>query len=402
MCEQEMILLKKAVIGITYFALLSGFMLANAWAAVPIKIGVLLPLTGSNAKSGIIQKKSVLMAADEINAAGGINGKKIKLIIEDTQGKPDAGRTAIEKLIARDKVLVIGGGFSSSVTWATISIAQQKKIAFLVNSASADKITEQDWEYIFRLNQPMSEHLEALASFIKKAATDIKSVGIVHATALKSSSDARKFFKKAGTLGLKMVVKESFETGADDFRPLLTRVKAKNPDLLYVVTDDVNAAALLTRHSRELKLNPKLFVGSATGFARPGFADIAGTASNYVACATLWNPSVPYHGAKEYNQKFIAKYNTPPTYHGAQAYAAMQVIADALKRTKVLTPAKVRDALAKTKMTTVFGPVKFISYNKKSRQNRLPTCLVQWIDGKVEIVWPKHLATKKAIYPAPK
>ncbi|MCK4986482.1 MAG: ABC transporter substrate-binding protein, partial [Desulfobacterales bacterium] len=101
-------MLKKAVIGITYFALLSGFMLASAWAADSIKIGVLLPLTGSNAKSGIIQKKSVLMAADEINAAGGINGKKIEPIIEDTQGKPDAGRTAIEKLITRDKVLVIG------------------------------------------------------------------------------------------------------------------------------------------------------------------------------------------------------------------------------------------------------------------------------------------------------
>jgi branched-chain amino acid transport system substrate-binding protein len=79
----------------------------------------------------------------------------------------------------------------------------------------------------------------------------------------------------------------------------------------------------------------------------------------------------------------------------------MQVIADALKRTKVLTPAKVRDALAKTKMTTVFGPVKFISYNKKSRQNRLPTYLVQWIDGKAEIVWPKNMATKKYVYPRP-
>jgi branched-chain amino acid transport system substrate-binding protein len=274
MREKEMTLLKKVAIGITFFALLSGFMLAGAWAADPIKIGVLLPLTGSNAKSGIIQKKSVLMATDEINAADGINGKKIAPIIADTQGKPDAGRAAIERLITRDNVLVIGGGFSSSATWATISIAQQKKIPFLVNSAAADKITEQSWEYIFRLNQPMSEHLKALASFIKKAATDIKSVGIVHASALKSSSEARKFFKETGALGLKMVVKESFESGTNDFRPLLTRVKAKNPDLLYVVTDDVGAAALLTRHSRELKLNPKLFVGSETGFAGPGFAHL--------------------------------------------------------------------------------------------------------------------------------
>jgi branched-chain amino acid transport system substrate-binding protein len=394
-------MLKKTVIGITSFALLSGFMLAGAGVADSIKIGVLLPLTGSNAKSGSIQKNSVRMAADEINTAGGINGKKIEPIMADTKGKPDAGRRAIEKLITRDKVLLIGGGFSSSVTWATISIAQQKKIAFLVNSASADKITEQDRDYIFRLNQPVSEHLETFVSFIKTVATDIKSVAIVHANSLKSSSDARKFFKKSGALRLKMVIKESFETGVDDFRPLLTRVKAKNPDLLYAVTDDVSDAALLTRHSKELNLNPMLFAGSAIGFALPEFAKNAGIASNYVACMTQWTTSVPYPGAKEYHTKFKAKYDTAPTYHGAQAYAAIYVMADALKRTKILTPGNVRDALAKTNLKTIYGPVKFISYNKKSRQNRLPTYLIQWIDGKAEIVWPKNMATNKYVYPRP-
>ena len=377
-------------------------MLSGALADDPIKIGVLLPLTGSNAKSGSIQKKSVRMAADEINAGGGINGKKIELIIADTQGKPDAGRRAIEKLITRDKVLLIGGGFSSSVTWATISIAQQKKIGFLVSSASADKITEQDWDYIFRLNQPISEHLETLASFLKKVATDIKSVAIVHANSLKSSSDARNFFKKAGALGLKMVIKESFETGADDFRPLLTRAKTKNPDLLYTFTDDVSDAALLARHAKELNLNPKLFVGSAIGFAPPEFAKNAGIASNYVACTTLWTASVPYPGAKEFNTKFKAKYDTAPTYHGAQAYAAIYVMAAALKRTKVLTPGNVRAAMTKTNMTTLYGPVKFISYNKKGRQNRLPTYLVQWIDAKAEIVWPQQAGHEEShVYSAP-
>jgi branched-chain amino acid transport system substrate-binding protein len=198
-----------------------------------------------------------------------------------------------------------------------------------------------------------------------------------------------------------MVIKESFETGVDDFRPLLTRVKAKNPDLLYAVTDDMSDAALLTRHSKELNLNPMLFAGGAIGFALPEFAKNAGIASNYVACMTQWTTSVPYPGAKEYHTKFKAKYDTAPTYHGAQAYAAIYVMADALKRTKILTPGNVRDALAKTNLKTIYGPVKFISYNKKSRQNRLPTYLIQWIDGKAEIVWPKNMATNKYVYPRP-
>jgi len=395
-------LLRKSVIGIICIALLSGFMPAAAGAADSLKIGLLLPLTGRNAESGIIQKNAVRMAVDEINAGGGISGKKIESIIADTQGKTDTGRAAIEKLITRDKVILIGGGFSSATTWAAVAIAQQKKKAFLVNSASADKITEQGWDFVFRLNQPIGEHLETFASYLKRVATDIKSVAIVHASSLKSASEARRFFKKAEALGLKMVIKENFTSGAADFRPLLTRVKTKNPDLLYTVTDEVRDAALLTRHSRELNLNPKLFVGGTAGFALPEFAEKAGIASNHVVCTTQWTTSVPYPGAKEYHAKFKARYHTPPTYHGAQAYAAVYVMADALRRTKALTPGNVREALAKTNMKTIYGPVKFISYNKKSRQNRLPTLLVQWIDGKAEIVWPQHLATKKAIYPAPR
>lgn len=127
-----------------------------------IKVGVVLPLTGKLAKFGEIEKKSFLMALEEINAAGGVNGKRIHLIIADTIGKPDVGRSAIEKLISRDKVIVVGGGYSSSMTWATIAVAQQRKIPFLVNTGSADRITEQGWKYIFRLNPPVSEYPQGI------------------------------------------------------------------------------------------------------------------------------------------------------------------------------------------------------------------------------------------------
>ena len=370
-------------------------------AAEPIKIGVLLPLTGSQARFGQIEKKSFLMAADEINAAGGVNGKKIELIIADTQGNPDAGRAAIEQLIRRDQVPVIGGGFSSSATWATISIAQENKISFLVNSAAADKITEQGWEYIFRLNQPVGEHFETFASFVKEVATDIKSVAIIHADTLEGSSEARKFFKTAQGLNLKLAVRESYETGRNDFKPLLGKVKTQRPDLVYMVAHDVRDAAALMRQSRELKLNPKLFVGAAAGFTQTELAKNAGKASEHVASLVPWSPSVPYPRAREYFEKFIATYNTPPGYHGAEAYAGMQVIGAALKRASVLNPGGIRDALAAIDSMTVFGPVKFVSYGKKSRQNKVPALLVQWIDGKLEIIWPQSLATKRYVYPIP-
>jgi len=197
------------------------------------------------------------------------------------------------------------------------------------------------------------------------------------------------------------LIKEGYEAGAIDFKPLLVKVKALKPDLVYMISYIMDAS-LLIRQSQELNFNPKLFVGGAAGFTLPEFEKNAGAASDYVYSATLWTPSVPYPGAKEYYDKFVAKYNTPTEYHGAEAYAAMYVLADALKRAKTLTPEGVREALAATDMMTAFGPVKFISYGKKTQQNSLPTFLVQWINGKLETVWPKDVSTRKYVYPVPK
>ncbi|MBW1893126.1 MAG: ABC transporter substrate-binding protein [Deltaproteobacteria bacterium] len=383
------------------FVLLFALGTTMSMAADTIKVGIVLPLTGKLAKFGEIENKSFLMALDEINAAGGVNGKKIELIIEDTTGKPDVGRSAIEKLIAQDKVVMVGGGYSSSVTWATVAVAQQNKVPFLVNTGSADKITEQGWEYIFRLNPPVSEYPGAFADFLQEVGKDIKTVAILHENSLFGQKGSKKFVKRCEALGLKVLMKEGYEAGAIDFKPLLVKVKADKPDLVYMISYIMDASMLM-RQSKELNLTPTLFVGGAAGFTLPEFQKNAGSATEYVYSATLWTPSVPYPGAKEYYDKFFAKYNEPTEYHGAEAYAALYVIADALKRAKNLTRQDVRDALAKTDMMTAFGPVKFISYDKKTQQNKLPTFLVQWLDGKLETVWPKNVSTKKYVYPTPK
>jgi len=156
---------------------------------------------------------------------------------------------------------------------------------------------------------------------------------------------------------------------------------------------------MLMRQSMELKLGPKLFVGGAAGFTLPEFQKNAGKASDMVYSATLWYQTLPYPGAKEYYDKFQKKFGMETEYHGAEAYAAAYVIADVLKRAKSPAPEDVRKALLETDLMTVFGPVKFTAYNKMANQNKLPTYLVQWIDGKLELVWPKEVASKPFVYP---
>ncbi len=376
------------------------FLCGGALAADTIKVGVLLPLTGSQAKFGEIEKRSYEMAAEEINAKGGVKGMKIELLFEDDTGKPDVGRSGMEKLISRENVPVITGGYSSSVTAAAAPVAQQFKVPFVICTGSADDITEKGYDYVFRINPPASEYPQSVESFLKDVAKDVKTVALLYENSAFGQSSSKSFEEDTKRLGLQILVKEGYQAGAIDFKPILTKVKAANPDMIYMVSY-VMDASLLMRQSKELRINPKMFVGGGAGFTLPEFGKSAGDAADGVFSATLWVETLPFPGAKEYFDKFQKKYGSETEYHGAEAYAAMYVVADALTRAKSITPKDVRDALVTTDMKTAFGPVKFISYDKKTQQNKLDTYLVQWQKGKLEAVWPKSTATKPYIYPTP-
>ena len=386
-------------IALTMFAFLCAvcLVLPGAWAAESVKVGVVLPLTGDQAKFGEVEKLSFEMAAEEINAAGGINGKTMELLIEDDTGRPEVGRSVVEKMITKDKVVLVGGGYSSSVTYAAAGGCQQKKVPFLVNTGSADNITTSGWDYIFRLNPPVSEYSGAIESLFVEVVKP-QSVAILYENSLFGTKGAESFEKTCDKLGYKVVLKEGYEHGGIDYKPVLIQVKQLNPDIVYMISYIMDAS-LLMKQAKELKLTPKVFMGGAAGFTLPEFVTNAGIASEKVMSATLWHQVLPYPGAMDYYKKFVAKYNKDTEYHGAEAYAAAYVIADALKRAKTFDHKDVKAALAETDMMTIFGPVKFISYGKMKNQNRLPTYVVQWIDGNLEMIWPADRATKPIAYP---
>ncbi len=365
--------------------------------AQSIKVGIILPLTGEKAAFGEIEKNSFVMALNEINKAGGVKGTKIELLIEDDTGKPDVARAATEKLVSKDKVVMLGGGYGSSETYAIAGVAQQKKLPLLINTGSADRITEQGWNYVFRLNPPVSEYSAAAESFLKEVAKP-KAAAILFENTLFGTSGSKEFEQSCKQLGIQVALKEGYESGAVDFKPLLIKVKNANPDLIYMISYIMDAS-LLMRQSMELDINPKLFIGGAAGFTLPEFLQNAGKAAEGVFSADLWVPSLPYPGAMDYYNNYKKLYGKVTEYHGAEAYAATYVIADVLKRTKSYSPEDIRQALATTDMMTVFGRVKFISYEKKTNQNKLPTYLVQWIKGRLECIWPKDVATAKYVYP---
>jgi len=389
--------MKKIVTILIGSVCLLGLAWSAAWASDTVKVGVVLPLTGPQAKFGEIEKKSFDLALEEINAAGGINGKKLELVMEDDTGRPEVGRSVVEKLISKDKVVMIGGGYSSSVTYAVAGVCQQNKMPFLVNTGSADKITTSGWDYIFRLNPPVSHYADAVTTLLAEKVKP-KTVAILYENSLFGTKGASSFEKICDEAGYKVVLKEGYEHGGIDYKPVLIQIKQLNPDILYMVSYIMDAS-LLMKQAKELKLTPKMFVGGAAGFTLPEFAQNSGVASEKVISATLWHQVLPFPGAMDYYNKFVAKFNKPTEYHGAEAYAACYVIADALKRAKSFKNTDIKQALSETDMMTVFGPVKFTTWGKMKNQNKATTYVVQWIDGKLELVWPTDHATKAFVYP---
>ena len=379
-------------------ALLVGLFVTGAFAE-EFDLSIPLPLTGKQAKFGEMMRRSYEMAAEEINAKGGIKKKKLVLSFEDSAAKPETARAIVEKLIDVKKQPIVVGEYTSACAKAVAAVAEERKTPYLIVASADDAITRQNYKYVFRQNAVNAHYSDGVTDFLKQVVKP-KTIAILYESSAFGTSGAEAMVKDAGSLGAKVVLKEKYEAGSVDFRPLLSKVKAAQPDVVYMVSY-VMDASLLMKQIKELRLEAKLFAGGAAGFAIPEFIDNAKDAAEYAVSATLWMPQVKFAGAREYAEKYKKKYGDYPSYHGASAYSAMYVLKDTLERAKAWTPDKIRDSLRATNLRTAFGPIKFEDREGYQNQNFMDTLVLQVIKGEFETIWPQQYASKKYIYPVP-
>jgi branched-chain amino acid transport system substrate-binding protein len=382
------------------FLLLLGFAVTQVCAQETLRLGIPLPLTGTNAKFGEIEKKSYEIALEEINAKGGIKGRKVILEFEDSQGKPEVSRSIVEKLIDVKKQPVIFGEYSSSSSKAVAAVAEERKVPYMVVTGATDDITQQNYKYVFRMNPTNAYYATGFMSFLREVVKP-KSIAILYESSDFGTSGAEDMVNQAKKLGMQVLVKEQYEKGAVDFKPILSKVKAARPDVIYMVSY-VMDAALLMRQIKELRIDANLYAGGAAGFAIPEFIQNAKEASELVMTATLWSPQVAYPGAKEFAEKYKGRFKDYPSYHGAEAYSALYIIKDVLERAKSWKPDDIRVAFKGTKMMTAFGPVQFEDKEGYTNQNFMDSLVMQVIKGKHETIWPAKYASAKYVYPIPK
>jgi branched-chain amino acid transport system substrate-binding protein len=386
---------------------------ATSASAQTLKIGAPQPMTGADAPFGDKFKKAYTMAVEEINAAGGVNGKKLEVVIEDHQAKNALAATVTEKLITQAGVLVITGGRASGQAVEIASVCQRLKTPYLVDHPSADIITSKGFEWVFRNNPTGSIYPQAFNRFITEVEGAMpKSAAVIYDNTVFGKTIANSAMQFLKSKGVPIVADEAYPLNTLDFKPLMTKVKATNPDYFLMVAVATTDAILLTRHAKEIGIRPRAFVGFGGGFGVIDFPKQLGPLAQNVFSSAAWsgNPNEPE--VKAFYEKFNKRYGFHPKEHEVEGYASIYIIADALKRAKLTGNLAqdrdaVRQALLATEMKTVFGKVKFGKYkgplgDEYTNQNvNSPehSVLAQWKDGKLLNVWPKDNAETAYVFP---
>src|SRR5215510_10750344 len=364
-----------------------------------IRIGVIVPLTGSQAAFGEALKNGYFIALDEINAKGGVLGKKLELDFYDDQSKPDQAVQGVSKLVDQDGVPMLIGSFSSESTKAIIPAVMQREIPLIIPAANADNVMDSKSPWIFRTCAGAANYAETTVAFLKVNGTP-KTMAIVYENTNFGQAGMKAMTAAASSAGIRLVAVEPYEAKLPDYKAVLQRVKAANPDVIYFGSYLLDASTLM-RQAQEIDLNPKYYTSAGTGFATVEFPTPKGAGKNaeYTFSVSQWLPTVPWKGSREFDAEYFKRYNSHPTHHGMFAYAALQVAAQAINNAKSWDSAKIRDAVKSLDLSmTPFGPIKFDA----NGQNRHPVVVTQVQGGQYRIVWPASAADSKPIIPTPK
>jgi branched-chain amino acid transport system substrate-binding protein len=308
-------------------------------------VGEVGSMTGSEATFGISTHQGIVLAFEQINAAGGVKGKKFKLTSLDDQGKPDEAATAATKLITQDKIIALLGEVASSRSIAMAPIAQSHGVPMITPSSTNPKVTEQG-DYIFRACFIDPFQGTVMAKF---AANDlkIKNVAVLRDVKNDYSVGLAAFFTETFTkMGGTVVVDQSYSSGDTDFKSQLTAIRAKKPDAIYV-PGYYTEVGLIARQARELGITVPLMGGD--GWDSPKLTEIG---QKWIE-GSFFSSHYSQDDKAPAVQKFIAdyktKWNSVPDAMAAMGYDAAKLLADAMTRAPDLTNTAIKNAIATTK-----------------------------------------------------
>jgi branched-chain amino acid transport system substrate-binding protein len=341
------------------FALLAGTALVPlaAEASDPVKIGAILPLSGSSSLAGTEVINGVTLAVEDFNASGGaFDGRMFELIKEDDESVPTKGVTAAKKLIERDKVVGLVGTYNSAVALPVAEVARAAKIPIVSGGSTSIGVTDANTAgdpWFFRpFPGSTAQATQSAEDTIKTLGK--KKIAILYENTPYGKALTESFEKLTTPLGAEIVSKELYNQGDQDFFTQLSKLRGLRPDGIYLA-GLIGEGAAIVRQAPEVGLKTQ-FIGSG-GMMSDKFIELAGPAAEGFAVSTMYEPNTPNETGRAFGERFKKRFGVSANTHAALGYDGAQVLLNGIRKAGSTDGLKIRDAIvAAIDLKLVQGP----------------------------------------------
>ena len=319
----------------------------------PIKIGSIMPISGPVSAYGTQSRDAIVMAVDEINAAGGVIGRPLEVIVEDDEANPEKTKNAFTKLVTKDGVIGIVGALTSKCSLAITTDAQARKIIMISPSSTNDTVTDAG-NFIFRACYNDSFQGQVVAQFAKENLKAMNAAILFDNTNDYSKGLTENFKAKFTELGGTIIAEESYATGDKDFNAQITSVKSKKPDVIFI-PDYYNTVSLIAKQIRAQGITVPML-------GADGWDEIANNAGDEVVgsyYSNHYSPDANDPEVKAFVEKYAKLYNVQPNALAALAYDATYILADAIAKAGSTDPDAIQAAMMETNKKFVTGNITF-------------------------------------------
>jgi branched-chain amino acid transport system substrate-binding protein len=393
-----------------------------AAAQEEIKIGVIYPLTGAAASTGLELKNAAELAAEIVNAdmkglslplAAGVGlpnltGARVKLVFADHQGNPQIGASEAERLITQEKVVALMGSYFSAVTATASQVAERHGVPFLNADSTSSTLTQRGFKWFFRTTPHDELFVQNFFAFLKdiaaKKKAQVKTISIFNENTLWGSETAKLQEKLAGEQGYKVAEKILYPAKSTQLTSEVQRIKAAGADVV-MQSSYLGDAILAMKTYKDLGYTPAALLANDAGFNDSEFLKTLGKDGEYVLSREVWALDLAAQKPliKKANDMLQERHKVNFNGNSARAFTGILTLADAVNRAGSTKPEAIQKALRETNLPgdQLIMPWDGIRFDETGQNKLGAGIIVQVQDGKYVTVWPFKLASKDIVWPMP-
>jgi branched-chain amino acid transport system substrate-binding protein len=364
--------------------------------AEEIRVGATVSLEGRFQAPSKMMRMAYLLWEKEINEAGGILGRPVRLVLYDDKSDKELVRFYYEKMIADDKVDLVLAPYGSTLTFEASTITERHGYVLLASAAASEIIWDRGYQYVFGVNSLADRYFIGFLDMVGR--NGFKSVAIIGEDTLFTRDAAKGARIWAERMGLNVPLQQIYNVGAEDFSSLIFLLEDLNPDAVIFCSYPPDGYQFLDALSTS-SFKPQALAMSITP-GLPDFPDKAGGMAEGVFSPSQWEPDkrIPFPGSLRFIESFTFFAGTSPSYHAGAAYVGCQLLQESIVAHGEIDHDQIRDYIAAQDTVTAIGRFKVDAQGRQVGHNMM---IIQWQNNRKEIVYPNKMKTSQARFDSP-